>query len=117
VIQRIVKDSSDPIRLGGIGFVLGEEIEKRTGVETRTVVIGHLQRGGSPTSFDRVLATKLGTKVVDMVENKEFGFMVGVRGNALVNVPLHNVAKGPRLVPLNDPLIKSARAVNTCFGD
>jgi hypothetical protein len=43
--------------------------------------------------------------------------MVGVRGNALVNVPLHNVAKGPRLVPLNDPLIKSARAVNTCFGD
>jgi phosphofructokinase-like protein len=117
VIQRIVKDSSDPIRLGGIGFVLGQEIEKRTGVETRTVVMGHLQRGGSPTSFDRVLATRLGTKVVDMIKTKEFGFMVGVRGNALVNVPLHTVAKGPRLVPLNDPLLMSARAVNTCFGD
>ncbi|MEI9480018.1 MAG: ATP-dependent 6-phosphofructokinase [Deltaproteobacteria bacterium] len=117
VIQRIVKDSSEPIRLGGIGFVLGEEIEKRTGLETRTVVMGHLQRGGSPTPFDRVLATKLGSKVVDMLENEEFGFMVGVRGNTLVNVPLHAVAKGPRLVPLDDPLIKSARAVGTCFGD
>jgi phosphofructokinase-like protein len=117
VIQRIVKDSSDPIRLGGIGFVLGQEIEKRTGVETRTVIMGHLQRGGSPTSFDRILATRLGTKVVDMIKKKEFGFMVGVRGNALVKVPLHTVAKGPRLVPLNDPLLMSARAVNTCFGD
>ncbi len=117
VIQRIVKDSSEPIRLGGIGFVLGEEIEKRTGLETRTVVMGHLQRGGSPTPFDRVLATKLGSKVVDMIENEEFGFMVGVRGNPLVNVPLHAVAKGPRLVPIDDPLIKSARAMGTCFGD
>jgi len=117
VIQRIVKDSSDPIRLGGIGFVLGQEIEKRTGVETRTVVMGHLQRGGSPTSFDRILATKLGTRVVDMIKNREFGFMVGVRGDALVNVPLHKVAKGPRLVSLNDPLLISARSVNTCFGD
>ena len=117
VIQRIVKDSSDPIRLGGIGFILGQEIEKRTGVETRTVVMGHLQRGGSPTAFDRILATKLGTKVVDMIEKKEFGFMVGVRGNALVNVPLHNVARGPRLVSLNDPLLLAARSVNTCFGD
>jgi 6-phosphofructokinase len=117
VIQRIVKNSSDPIRLGGIGFILGQEIEKRTGVETRTVVMGHLQRGGSPTAFDRILATKLGTKAVDMIEKKEFGFMVGVRGNALVNVPLHNVARGPRLVSLNDPLLLAARSVNTCFGD
>jgi ATP-dependent phosphofructokinase / diphosphate-dependent phosphofructokinase len=117
VIQRIVKDSPDPIRFGGIGFVLGQEIEKRTGIETRTVVLGHLQRGGSPTSFDRILATKLGTKVVDMIEKKEFGFMVGVKGDSLVRVPLHTVARGPRLVPLNDPLLMSARAVNTCFGD
>ncbi len=100
-----------------LGFVLGEEIEKRTGLETRTVVMGHLQRGGSPTPFDRVLATRLGSNVVDMIENREFGFMVGVKGNTLVNVPLEAVAKGPRLVPLTDPLIKSARSMGTCFGD
>jgi 6-phosphofructokinase 1 len=75
VIQRVVKESSDPIRLGGIGFLLGQEIERRTGIETRTVIMGHLQRGGSPTAFDRILATKLGTKVVDMINNKKFGFM------------------------------------------
>jgi len=117
VVQRLVKDSSDPVRLGGIGFVLGEEIEKRTSLETRTVVMGHLQRGGSPTPFDRVLATKLGSKAVDLIEDQEFGFMVGVKGNSLVNVSLQSVAKGPRLVPLNDPLIKTARSVGTSFGD
>ena len=117
VIQRVVKESSDPIRLGGIGFVLGEQIEKRTGLETRTVVMGHLQRGGSPTPFDRVLATQLGTKAVEMVKKKAFGNMVGVRKNVLVSVPLKEIAKGPKTVPLYHPLIKSARSIGTCFGD
>ena len=117
VIQRIVRESSDPIRLGGIGFVLGAQIEERTGIETRTVVMGHLLRGGSPTPFDRVLATRLGTKAVDMIKNKQFGYMVGVKGNSLVKVPLEDVATGPRTVPLDDPLIQAARAVGTCFGN
>ena len=117
VIQRIVRESSDPIRLGGIGFVLGAQIEEGTGIETRTVVMGHLLRGGSPTPFDRVLATRLGTKAVDMIKNKQFGYMVGVKGNSLVKVPLEDVATGPRTVPLNDPLIQAARAVGTCFGN
>jgi 6-phosphofructokinase 1 len=117
VIQRIVKESPDPIRLGGIGFVLGSQIEKTTGIETRTVVMGHLLRGGTPTPFDRVLATRLGAKAVDMIANEEFGYMVGVRGNSLVAVSLEDVAKGPRTVPLDEPLIQSARSVDTCFGD
>jgi 6-phosphofructokinase 1 len=117
VIQRIVQESSDPVRLGGIGLVLAEQIEKMTGLESRAVVMGHLQRGGSPTPFDRILATRLGTKAIDMVEREEFGFMVGVKGDSLVKVPLQTVAQGPRLVPLNDPLIKVARSVGTCFGD
>ncbi len=58
VVKRIVKDSSEPVRLGGISFVLGEEIENVTGLETRAVVMGHLQRGGTPSSFDRILATR-----------------------------------------------------------
>jgi 6-phosphofructokinase 1 len=117
VIKRIVKESSDPIRLGGIGFVVGEKIEKITGLETRTVVMGHLLRGGSPTPFDRILATGLGAKAVDMIENKEFGYMVGVKGNSLVNVPLKDVAKGSKTIPLNYPMVKAARSLGTCFGD
>ena len=117
VIQRLVKESSDPIRLGGIGFVLGKQLEEITGIETRTVVMGHLLRGGSPTAFDRVLATRLGTKAVDMIEKEEFGYMVGVKGNSLVEVSLEDVAKGTRTVPLDDPLIQAGRSVGTCFGD
>lgn len=117
VIQRIVKESSDPIRLGGIGFILGDQIEKITGLETRTVVMGHLLRGGPPTPFDRILATGLGTKAVDMIEDREFGYMVGVKKNSLVKVPLNEVAKGPKTVPLNHPMIKAGRSLGTCFGD
>lgn len=117
VIKRMVKESSQPIRLGGVGFVLGQRLETITGLETRTVVMGHLQRGGTPTPFDRVLATRFGTRAVDMVVNKEFGHMVGLKGNSLAKVSLTDVAKGPRRVPLNHPLIRSARSVGTCFGD
>jgi 6-phosphofructokinase 1 len=116
-IQRIVKESSDPIRLGGIGFVLGEQIEKITALETRTVVMGHLLRGGSPTPFDRILATGLGAKAVELIEDKNFGYMVGVKGNSLVTIPLKEIAKGPKLIPLNHPMIKTARSLGTCFGD
>ncbi len=117
VIQRIVKKSPDPIRLGGIGFVLGAQIEKLTAIETRTVVMGHLQRGGSPTPFDRVLATRLGTKAIDLIANKQFGYMVAVKGNSLGKVPLKEVARGPRTVPPDEPLIEVARSVDTCFGN
>ncbi|MGB9627644.1 MAG: 6-phosphofructokinase, partial [Thermodesulfobacteriota bacterium] len=117
VIQRIVKESSDPIRLGGIGFVLGEQIEKRTGLETRTVVMGHLLRGGTPTPFDRILATRLGAMAMDLVKELRFGYMVGVKGNTISHVPLKEVARGIRKVPRNHPLIRVARSVGTSFGD
>ncbi len=116
VIQRIVRESSDPIRLGGIGFVLGRQIEEMTGLETRTVVMGHLLRGGTPTAFDRVLATRLGVRAMEMVREEKFGYMVGVKGESLIDVPLKEVARGPRRVPLNHPLIKVARSVGISFG-
>lgn len=117
VVRKMVKGTAYPVRLGGIGFALGDEIEKKTGVEARTVVMGHLLRGGTPTPFDRVLATQLGTKAMDMVIKKEFGFMAGVRNSAFVKVPLNEVARGSRTVPINHPLIKSARSLGTSFGD
>jgi phosphofructokinase-like protein len=117
VVKKIVKDSPEQVRLGGISFVLGHQIEQATGVETRPVVLGHLQRGGSPTPTDRVLATRLGTKAVELIEAKQFGFMAAVKGNGIVAVKLEEIAKGPRNVPLEHPLIVAARSVGTCFGD
>jgi len=117
VIQKIVKNSPEQVRLGGISFVLGHQIEQVTGIETRQVVLGHLQRGGSPTPTDRVLATRLGTKAVELIEAKQFGYMAAVRGNDIAAVKLEEIAKGPRNVPLKHPLIIAARSVGTCFGD
>jgi len=116
VIQRMVKESSDPVRLGGIGFVLGDQIEKATGIETRAVVMGHLQRGGSPTPFDRILATELGSKAIDMIMEKKLGHMVGVRKGDFIEVSLRDVAKGHRIVPVNSPFIKTAISLGTSFG-
>ncbi|MBE0479867.1 MAG: ATP-dependent 6-phosphofructokinase [Dehalococcoidia bacterium] len=117
VVKRMVQESFDPIRFGGIGFVLGREIEEKTSISTRTVVLGHLQRGGTPTPYDRVLATGLGTRAVDLIERGEFGCMVAVKGNGLGEVSLEEVAQGPRTVPADHPLIQTARDVGTSFGD
>jgi 6-phosphofructokinase 1 len=117
VVQKIVKNSPEQVRLGGISFVLGHQIERVTGIETRQVVLGHLQRGGSPTPTDRVLATRLGTKAVELIETGQFGYMAAVRGNDIEAVKLEEIAKGPRNIPLKHPLIVTARSVGTCFGD
>ncbi len=116
VIQRMVKESADPVRLGGVGFVLGEQIEKLTGLETRTVVMGHLLRGGEPCAFDRVLSTRFGTKAVEMVNKKQFGCMVAARKETITHVLISKIAKGPRTIPRGHPLIKSAMSVGTSFG-
>jgi len=116
-VKRVVADASDPVRLGGVGFVLGGALERLTGVETRTVVLGHLQRGGSPTAYDRVLATQLGAEAVDLVERREYGRMAAVRGGEVTSCPIELVLGGPRLVPLDHPLLAAARGLGTSFGD
>jgi 6-phosphofructokinase 1 len=117
VIKKIVEKASDSVRLGGIGFVLADALERLTGHESRAVVLGHLQRGGSPTAFDRVLATLLGSKAVDLVLNGEFGWMAAVKDGAITAAPLKTAAAGPRLIPYDHPLIGAARSVGTSFGD
>jgi len=81
-------DEFGHVRLGGIGISLAEAIEKRTGYETRAVILGHIQRGGSPTAFDRVLATRYGVQAIDMVHQGEFGRMASLQGQKLTSVPL-----------------------------
>jgi phosphofructokinase-like protein len=84
-------DEFGHIRFGGVGYYLGKEIEKRMSIETRVVVLGHIQRGGSPTAFDRVLATRFGIAAVDLVHEAKFDRMVAIKGNKIVSVPLKDV--------------------------
>ena len=88
IAQDLGVDEFGHARLGGIGLVLAREIEKRTGFETRSVVLGHIQRGGSPSSFDRVLATRYGLGAIDMVHRGDFGMMAALRGNKIISIPL-----------------------------
>ena len=79
-------------RFGGVGYYIGREIEKRfENIETRAVVLGHLQRGGSPNAYDRVLATRFGIAAIDLVHEGRFGEMVAIQGNTMVSVPLKDV--------------------------
>lgn len=93
-------DEFGHIRLGGIGYYVGKEIEKSLGIETRVVVLGHLQRGGSPTAFDRNLATRFGIAAIDSVYEKKFGQMVALQGNRIVTVPLKDVVGKRKTVDL-----------------
>ncbi len=88
VTQTEALDAFGHVRLGGIGNFLGKEIEKRTGFETRVTVLGHIQRGGSPTAFDRILATRYGIAAIDLVKQESYGRMVSLQGNRIVAVPL-----------------------------
>jgi ATP-dependent phosphofructokinase / diphosphate-dependent phosphofructokinase len=88
VLQDMGKDEFGHVKLGGIANILAREIEKRTGYETRAVVLGHIQRGGSPSAFDRVLATRYGLGAIDMVHRGEFGCMAALRANKIVSIPL-----------------------------
>ncbi|GAT64916.1 6-phosphofructokinase [Planomonospora sp. ID91781] len=92
-------DAFGHVRLGGIGETLAKEIEKRTGKEARTTVLGHIQRGGTPTAFDRVLATRFGLQAIDAVHDGEFGVMVALQGTDIVRVPLQEGTKELKTVP------------------
>ncbi|MDP1793778.1 MAG: 6-phosphofructokinase, partial [Acidimicrobiales bacterium] len=81
-------DAFGHVRLGGIGDVLAKEIEKRTGFETRATVLGHIQRGGTPSAFDRVLATRFGVAAVEAVHDGAYGTMVALQNGQIVRVPL-----------------------------
>jgi 6-phosphofructokinase 1 len=90
VLQTADKDAFGHVRLGGIANILAKEIEQRTGFETRAVILGHLQRGGTPTASDRVLATRFGVKAMDLVHEGKFGNMVALQGTKIVPVPLQD---------------------------
>lgn len=117
VVQKRVEESFDPIRLGGIGQVVANEIEAITGKETRVTVLGHLQRGGSPTAFDRILSTRYGTAAVNFLMEGRYGHMVCLKGTDIDTVPMEKAVGGQRKVPPDLDLLKSARQLGISFGD
>jgi 6-phosphofructokinase 1 len=100
VTQEQKLDSFGHVRLGGIGENLADQIEKMTGFETRVSVLGHIQRGGSPTAFDRVLGTRFGVKAVELIKNKKFGRMVALAGIKIIDVPLEEAVKDLKTVDM-----------------
>ena len=116
-VARIVKGSFDPIRLGGAGEKLAREIEEETGIESRCTVLGYLQRGGSPTPYDRVLSTRYGVAAMEACMRKDYNTMVALQSNKIVAVPIEKVSAEPHLVPVDSDIIRTARNLSISFGD
>jgi 6-phosphofructokinase 1 len=96
---------------------VGQELAQATGLETRLTTLGYVQRGGSPSAYDRVLATSFGTAAAQLMAHGDFGKMVAMRGSEIVGVPLAEVAGRIKTVPEGHPLVETGRLVGTCFGD
>jgi len=101
VLQEQKLDEFGHVRLGGIAEILGREIENRTGFETRVTVLGHIQRGGSPTAFDRILGTRFGVKAVELVKNKKFARMVALSGNKITDVAIEEAVRELKTVDMD----------------
>lgn len=108
---------SGEVRLGGIGDYVAKEIEKRTGKETRACTLGHLQRGGAPTSLDRILGIRFGVKAVHLIEEGKFGRMVSYQQYHVGDVAIEDAVNQLRLVASDSEVVNAARSVGTSFGD
>lgn len=116
VVKRMVANSPDQVRLGGISNQLAAQIEGITTLETRVTILGHLLRGGTPTAFDRILASRFGTEAVNLAYKGDFGKMVALKGNEIDSVLISEVAGKVRKVSLESSLLRTAIALDTCLG-
>jgi len=111
------KEAGRERRLGGVGERVADEITKLTGKETRVVVLGHLQRGGPPTTFDRVLGTRFGASAARLVRKGTFGHMVALKPPNVESVPIRDAIATMKTVPLDNDILESAREIGISFGD
>jgi 6-phosphofructokinase 1 len=116
-IDQVVEDSPDPVRLGGVGKYVAQKVEAASGLDGRAIVLGHVQRGGTPTAYDRILATQFGYHAFELLMAGKFGHMVVRQDGVITSVHIAEVANKVRTIPQDYPLLKAARAVGTCFGD
>lgn len=115
-VSSVVEDSPDPIRLGGVCKTIEAQLKRRLSSEVRTTVLGHVQRGGTPSSYDRLLATAFGAYAAALVASGQTGRMVALQDSRLTSVSLGDVAEQTRTVPPDAPILASALAVGTSFG-
>jgi 6-phosphofructokinase 1 len=115
VVKKTDSKRTDPIQLGGIGEVVAKNIADNTGIETRVTVLGHVQRGGSPTAYDRILSTKFGTYAIDLVSKKKFGRMVALKGDEVTSVKLEEAIAHLKLVTSTTQAVQAAKAVGVSF--
>jgi ATP-dependent phosphofructokinase / diphosphate-dependent phosphofructokinase len=115
-VRQHIADSPDPLRLGGVGHVLEQQLSSRLSSEVRTTLLGHVQRGGSPTPFDRVLATRFGFHAAELVRHRRYGRMVTLQGNTIDSVPISDVAGRSRTVPADHELLRTARGIGVMLG-
>jgi ATP-dependent phosphofructokinase / diphosphate-dependent phosphofructokinase len=111
------KQAGCEVRLGGIGKKVADEISKKTGKETRYIVLGHLQRGGAPTTFDRLLSLRFGAAAVRFVEAGKFGMMAAVQSTEIVAVPIEEAIGQMKSVPMDSDILITARSLGISFGD
>jgi 6-phosphofructokinase 1 len=104
-------------RLGGVGAVIAAEVEARTGKETRLCVLGHLQRGGTPTNFDRAMCSMFGAEAVELLAAGDYGKMVTFGGSQIGSVPIRDAVGRLKTVPLDGRLLRTARALGISLGD
>ncbi len=116
VVRKVDPTSPDPIRLGGIGRVLTEQIEAKTKIETRNTVLGYIQRGGTPVPEDRILGTQFGHKAIEVLLSGQPNRLIVMHGREVTHAPLEAAAGKQRTVPLDHPLLSAARAVGTSLG-
>ncbi len=118
VILRVREDSPDPIRLGGVGAMVADKLEALVGSEARATTLGHIQRGGTPTAYDRVLSSRYGYAAVELAMKGEFGKMVTLLDNKITSVSLEDViGSDTKNVDPNGELVTMAKALGICFGD
>lgn len=116
IIQQSAEETHGLVRLGGISYLVGKQIADNLKMETRVTVLGHIQRGGKPSTFDRLLSTRFGVEAVHMVVRRDFGHMVALRGGVVVPVPLGEAVGQQKLVDPDGPMVKTAEAIGISVG-
>jgi 6-phosphofructokinase 1 len=117
IVSKRIENSPDPVRLGGIGQWLADKIEENTGIESRAIVLGHVQRGGSPTPYDRILSTRYGAHAARLARERNYGRMVAVKGEEITSVPLSVAVGKTRKVPVEHELILALKDIGISFGE
>jgi phosphofructokinase-like protein len=117
VVNKVIENSPDPIRLGGIGNKIAHELEELVGLEARATILGHLQRGGTPSAYDRILSTRYGAEAVELLMQGKYGNMVTLKGLDMSYESLENVIGQNKSVEPEGELVRTAKSIGISFGD